>query len=90
MGVLNFLILSAVGIVLCISLFLGMVGLTKKVFKNDPQDKMINSRPMVQDQSQLTKEIQDRQSELKRQQDQKMKDLKRQQEQKIRDLQRRH
>lgn len=78
MGIFNFIALSALGLAIGITLFYGMITLTKKSF--EPTNKpAVNSSQMLHDQRLRQKDMAQRQKDLQRQQAQQLKDLQRMQ-----------
>jgi hypothetical protein len=78
MGIVNGMILTALGLVVAISLFLGFATLAKKAFNTQPHST-VDSTQTLSDQKRRMETIQRQQEDLMRQQKQRIKDLQRRQ-----------
>ena len=78
MGIFNLIVLAALGLAVGITMFYGIVNLTKKSFQPSSQPS-VDSSQMLHEQQLRQKDMAQRQKDLQRRQAQQMKDLQRMQ-----------
>ncbi len=78
MGIFNIIVLSALGLAIGLTMFFGIINLTKKSFQPSNQPA-VDSSQMLRDQKIRQQEMAQRQKDLQRRQAQQMKDLQRMQ-----------